>query len=93
MAKIECAISVSNPSDKDRYIQTLNTLLADSTAKLEKAESDRNSAEAAFEAKCDLLETAEAELAELRESKLCLCPLHFGDCKLCEDGKCASPDL
>jgi len=25
--------------------------------------------------------------------ELCLCPLHFGDCELCEDGKCLSPDL
>ena len=23
----------------------------------------------------------------------CLCPKHFGDCDLCKDGKCLSPDL
>jgi hypothetical protein len=22
---------------------------------------------------------------------LCLCPLHFGDCEYCENGKCNSP--
>ena len=24
---------------------------------------------------------------------LCLCPLHFGDCELCEKGKCNSPEI
>ena len=29
----------------------------------------------------------------LAQGELCLCPKHFGDCDLCEDGKCLSSEL
>ena len=40
-----------------------------------------------------ILAIAVAEHLRLLKSEqwLCLCPLHFGDCEYCSDGKCYSP--
>lgn len=34
---------------------------------------------------------SQPENAADEESNLCLCPLHYGDCEYCKNGKCTSP--